>query len=104
MFGFVVDYLTGKSYNLNLTAITSAIWHPRQAGRLLLGRTDGFVVLYDTNAKKQLMIYETPQPEEVKLNSQKISENQIRIVDVCFSPGEDVFLALRADGNLYLFG
>ena len=52
MFGFIVDYLTGKSYNLNLTAITSAIWHPRQAGRLLLGRTDGYVVLYDTNAKK----------------------------------------------------
>ena len=50
------------------------------------------------------MIYETPKPEEAKLVSSKITENQIRVVDVCFSPGEDVFLVLRADGNLYLFG
>ena len=52
MYGFVVDYLTGQSLNLNLAAITAAIWHPRQAGKVLLGRTDGDVVLFDINTKK----------------------------------------------------
>ena len=51
------------------------------------------------------MIYETPKTEEEKSATSKLNiNNQIRVVDVCFSPGEDVFLVLRADGNLYLFG
>ena len=45
------------------------------------------------------MEYKTPIAEETK-----DSEVSYKIVDICFSPGEDVFLAHRADGTLYLFG
>ena len=100
-FGFIVDYLTGKTKTVEVPLITSAIWHPRQAGRLLIGRSDGKVVLYDWKNNKSLMEYETPQLEESKT---KENEYKNKIIDVCFSPGEDVFLVLRADGGLYLFG
>ena len=98
---FEVNYLTGKSRRLDVTNISSAIWHPRQAGKILVGRHDGKAQLHDTRASKTLMEYETPELEESKA---KENQHQVKIIDICFSPGEDVFLVLRADGNLYLFG
>ena len=100
-YGFIVDYLTGKVKTVEVPSITSATWHPRQAGRVLIGRSDGKVVLYDWKSNTRLMEYDTPQLEESKT---KENEYKNKILDVCFSPGEDVFLVLRADGNLYLFG
>ena len=100
-FVFKVDYLTGQSKKLDLGFVTSASWHPRQAGRVLVGKLDGKVQLIDTKSTKTLMEYNTPALEESKA---KENQNQAKITDICFSPGEDVFLVLRADGNLYLFG
>ena len=51
-YGFIVDYLTGKTKTVEVPSITSATWHPRQAGRVLIGRSDGKVVLYDWKSNK----------------------------------------------------
>ena len=67
---------------------------------LLCGVTSGQIYLYDNKENKSIMEYHIPDTEELK----EEGVGGRRVIDICFSPGEDVFLVHRADGKLCLFG
>lgn len=93
---YKIDIKTGKQTKLALKANVSAMaWHPRRPNLLFLGSTSSFVCLYsivDSNEQKSFGI---PPMSMVKSASVK---------DIVHSPGEDVFLVVRNDGTIYLFG
>ena len=103
MYVFIIDYKSSESMTCGVPYITAAIWHPRQATKLILGLTFGGAVLYDYVANQRNMEY--PEIHEVYKEGEDSSKNFTRkVLDICFSPGEDVFLVHQANGKVRLFG
>ena len=80
------------------SVITTVIWHPRMPDHCLMGFTDGLVAL-------------TNVPEKARVKTWVVSEHGNAAIgktpgvqDIVYSPGEEVFLVVRSDGNIFLFG
>lgn len=71
-----------------------AKWHPRLAQRVLVGSPEGKLMLYDLDRQKVELEYRGTNSAAQWTNG---------VVDLAWSPGEDVFLALFKEGNLYLY-
>ena len=48
----VINVENGSIEEVNITCVTAARWHPRQAGFVLVGTLEGRVLLYNFEKKK----------------------------------------------------
>jgi hypothetical protein len=48
----VINVENGSIEEVNITGVTAARWHPRQAGFVLVGTLEGRVLLYNFEKKK----------------------------------------------------
>ena len=95
-FFFEIDCLTGKNkvYPLDMT-VTAMTQHPKRADKFFFaGTLTGKVFLYDLQQDKKIAQYQVPTD----------GASAAAIKDIVYSPGEDVFLVVRKDGQMYLFG
>ena len=85
-----------ESYSFN-SLVTVAKWHPRHPSKILIGSEKGEIRMYDLEKKDfetDYIAMFNPKLERKDMNS---------VIDLCWSPGEDVFLALFKDGQLRLY-
>jgi len=78
--------------------VTVAKWHPRHPSKILIGSVKGEIRMYDLEKKAfetDFTAFFNPKLEKKDSNS---------VVDLAWSPGEDVFLALFKNGQLRLYG
>ena len=54
----IINYTNGKNNNVVLSEITAAIWHPREAGMLIIGSNSGQIYLYDQNKDTWIRKYQ----------------------------------------------
>lgn len=66
---------------------TVAKWHPRVAQKILVGTVTGQIMLYDLDKRKVEQEYAC-----------FTKEDKNSVIDLAWSPGEDVFLALFQEG------
>lgn len=87
----IVNVESGTIDTLNLDPdVTVAWWHPRQASKLLVGRQNGYLYLYNIEKRTKEITYDA-------------MSNSNGVVELMWNPGEDVFLALFKDGTLRLY-
>ena len=93
----LIEYKTGQQQIRDisgLTTITSMCQHPRTPSSFFFGDIDGKVVLFETQQNQKIAQYQVPTD----------GASAAAIKDIVYSPGEDVFLVVRKDGQMYLFG
>ena len=71
---------------------TVAKWHPRTPSKILIGTATGQIMLFDLEKRKVEQEYACFTKEDRNV-----------VVDLSWSPGEDVFLALFQQGQLRLY-
>ena len=74
--------------DIDYANITSIIWHPRNKSQMIIGSKNGTVLLLDYDKNKELIVYDRIKEFD------NTNANRLGIIDIIFSPGEDVFLAL----------
>lgn len=62
------------------------------------------MVLYDLARNAHLMEYDACVSNSTADAAQGENDYSRKVLDICFSPGEDVFLVHQADGRIRLFG
>ena len=81
----VINYETGKYTYKGMIGVAAARWHPRIANLVLMGGIDGSIALVD------IIEDQTEQEYDKK-------GDMVAVQDLCWNPGEDVFLAHYRDG------
>ncbi len=65
----VINVDNGSIEEVNITGVTTARWHPRQAGFVLVGTVEGKVLLYNFEKKKQDIEYKTDGKMDYDIDS-----------------------------------
>jgi len=68
--------------------VTVAKWHPRHPSKILIGSVKGEIRMYDLEKKMFEIDY------TAFFNSKLEKKDANSVIDLAWSPGEDVFLAL----------
>lgn len=94
---FKIDISTGKQIKIPNAgvSITSMEWHPRRPNFVFLGNNMGYISLFNIDEMFQEKYFTIDSKDAL------IPDD---VIDIVYSPGEDVFLAVRRDGALFLFG
>ena len=93
-----LDYTTNVQKVLSnvMVNITTIGWHPRRPDFVVLGTGYGQVSITNITTQVYDAMFVVPQ----KVQGSKVSA---MVQDIIFSPGEDVFLVIRVDGQIFLY-
>ena len=93
-----LDYTTNVQKVLSnvMVNITTIGWHPRRPDFVVLGTGYGQVTITNITTQVYDAMFVVPQ----KVQGSKISA---MVQDIVYSPGEDVFLVIRYDGQIFLY-
>ena len=71
-------------------------WHPKKPDYYVYGTSTGIIGVCHKETINETARYTVP----LKIKGQRFSG---MVQDIVHSPGEDVFLAIRSDGQIFLF-
>ena len=101
---FLIDTLTGASevidYSKVVTKsqkISTVIWHPRMQDHCLVGFSEGMIALSNLAAQARVKTWIVSDQAKAEISRTP------GVREIVYSPGEEVFLAVRSDGNVFLF-